>query len=90
MTESKSSPNEFWLNLHQLAEAYEAEGLNTEERIENILAEFRQMPSIARRSILEDFRQLASNFPDLFALSVAADHQAEEPKLKAGPNQDVA
>jgi len=53
------------------------------------VAEFRQMPPIARRSILEDFRQLASNFPDLFALSVAADRQVEESK-KAGADENVA
>ncbi|HEY2413781.1 MAG TPA: hypothetical protein VGI40_16135 [Pirellulaceae bacterium] len=89
MTDSKSAPNEFWLNLHRLAEAYAAEGLNAEERIENILAEFREMPHVARRSILEDFRQLASNFPDLFALSVVADRESDGLK-KNGPNQNVA
>jgi hypothetical protein len=89
MFDSKSAPNEFWLNLHRLAGAYEAEGLNTDERIENILAEFRDMPHVARRSILEDFRQLASNFPDLFALSVVADRESDGVK-KAGPSQDVA
>ena len=83
-----TTPNEFWLCLHQLAEAYEAEGLTTDERTDNILAGFRVMPHIARRQILDDFRLLAINFPDLFALSVAADRQANE--QKAGPKHGAA
>jgi hypothetical protein len=73
-----TAPNEFWLCLHRLAEAYEAEGLNADERAESILSELRGMPHVARREILNDFRLLASNFPDLFALSVAAAREADE------------
>ena len=71
-------PNEFWLCLRQLADAYKANGLNTEERMENILADFRQMPNVVRRETLNDFRELASSFPDLFALAVAADRLTEK------------
>jgi hypothetical protein len=78
MSGLKGAPDEFWLCLHRLAEAYEAEGLNTDERIEYLLARFSEMPHIARRELLIDFRQLANGFPDLFALAVVADRQANE------------
>jgi hypothetical protein len=41
------APNEFWLHLHRLADAYDAEGLSKEERATNIISQFLEMPVIA-------------------------------------------
>ncbi len=73
-------PNEFWLNLHRLAEAYDAEGLNTDERAANILDQFRQMPPTAQRHVLREMRQLVLAIPDLYPLVVAAANEAENAK----------
>jgi hypothetical protein len=84
-----SGLDDFWKSLRQLADAYAAEGLNREERIENILAKFSQMSPLVRRQVLNSFRQLANDFPDLFALSVAADRLAEK-ESKSRSNKDIA
>jgi hypothetical protein len=59
------TPNEFWLDLHTLSEAYNAEGLTADERSRNIMDEFRRMPPTVRRSVLLDLQQLTSHFDDL-------------------------
>jgi len=74
------SPNEFWLQLHRLAEAYNAEGLTSQERAENIVAQFRDMPHVARRAVLTELLQIAVNIPDLYPLVVAAANEAERVK----------
>ena len=42
------SPNDFWLQLHRLAEAYDAEGLTDEERAINITDELLSLPLSVR------------------------------------------
>jgi hypothetical protein len=76
------APNEFWLQLHRLAEAYSAEGLNSEERAENIVAQFREMPHVAKRAVLTEILQIAVHLPDLYPLVVAAANEAEDGKHK--------
>jgi hypothetical protein len=41
------APNEFWLQLHRLAEAYHAEGSTPAERAQNIVQQYERMPAIA-------------------------------------------
>ena len=71
------SPNEFWLNLHRLAEAYDAEGATPEERAENIVAQFRDMPPVARREVLKELVRVAVHIPELYRLVMIA---ASEPE----------
>ena len=71
------APNEFWLRLHQLAEAYRAEGLTPEERSANIISEFAEMPPIAQREVLADLRQITDRCPDLYPLATAAAKDSE-------------
>ena len=71
------TPNEFWLNLHRLSEAYDAEGLTPDERAESILNQFRAMPSIAQRRVLADLVRLTANLPDLYPLVVAASNETQ-------------
>ena len=65
------TPNEFWLALHSLAQAYDAEGLTPDERSENIMEQLRQMPPTVRRQVLIDMRQLSNHLEDLFSTACA-------------------
>jgi hypothetical protein len=67
-----TTPNEFWLRLHQLAAGYGAEGDTTSERAESIVGELCAMPTVARLELLEDLLLLATHLPDLHALSLSA------------------
>lgn len=73
------SPNEFWLNLHQLAESYQAEGLTTQERTDAIVNEFLNLPPLVRRQVLGELKAMADHLPDLHNAMVAAASEAEAP-----------
>src|SRR5262245_30773839 len=64
-------PNEFWLQLHRLVEAYEAEGPTKDQRAERIGAQLREMPAIAQRALLNDLMLVAADIPDLYPLVAA-------------------
>ena len=70
-----ATPNEFWLALHTLAESYESEGLTADERAENIIEVFHQMPPMVRRQIRIDLEGLILSLPDLGAMVAAADRE---------------
>jgi len=81
------SSNEFWLALHNLIEAYDAEGLTADERSANIIDQFRQMPRVVQRQVLDDLRRVAQGLPDLYPVAVAVANEAElaqTPEIKAG------
>jgi hypothetical protein len=65
------APNDFWLQLHRLAVAYESEGRTTSERSDSIMNQFQQMPRVARRQILEELLLVTVNLPELYT-TVAA------------------
>lgn len=71
------SGHDFWLCLHALFRAYEAEGKTPPERTEAIVAQFLKMPSIARREALESFWPLVQHLPDV-CQRVAAAHSRVE------------
>jgi len=71
-------PNEFWLALHRLADAYDAEGLTTDERATNIVEQFMEMPAIARRHVHSDLLRIAVYIPDLAPLIAAAETKVAE------------
>ena len=73
------SPNEFWLNLHQLAESYQAEGLTTQDRTDAIVNQFLNMPPLVRRQVLGELKVIADHLPDLHNAVVAAASEAEAP-----------
>jgi len=73
-----TAPNEFWLCLHRLAEAYDSEGLTAEERAENIAAQFLEMPAIARRPVHSDLLRVAVYVPDLAPIIAAAEADANK------------
>ena len=75
------SSNEFWLNLHWLADAYDAEGRTMQESCSNILREFRQMPGVAQREVLTELKRLAIALPLLYPVvaSTAGEVDGERP-----------
>ena len=76
------SANEFWLHLHILAEAYEAEGPTKNERAENIAEQFRNMPRVTQRELFNDLVQLMTACADVYGI-VIADRQAESAQREA-------
>ena len=59
-------PNDFWLCLHRLAQAYDAEGISRDERRENIVLQFAAMPPIARRQVLAELAELTTALSELY------------------------
>jgi hypothetical protein len=85
------SPNEFWLCLHKLAEAYEAEGLTPEHRADNIVDQFLDMSPVAQLEILDDLTQLAVHIPELYSFVVAAANSSKhDSKLRRPRNEGAA
>jgi hypothetical protein len=78
-----STPNTFWLSLHELAESYRAEGRSGPERTASIIQQFNNMPPIAQRELLRDLLQVASSCPDLYPLAMSAAHNASEQRRVA-------
>lgn len=62
------TPNEFWLCLHELSKAKNAEGTTISERQANIVNSFRKMPPMARQQSLDELLDLEIALQDLFPL----------------------
>jgi len=62
------TPNEFWLCLHELSCAKEAEGSTIAERHANIVESFHKMPPVAQQQSLDELLDLESSLQDLFPL----------------------
>jgi hypothetical protein len=60
------SPNEFWLCLHELARAIDAEGGSDEERRAHIVATLEQMHPVARTQVVVELVELMTFLPDLY------------------------
>ena len=79
------TPNEFWLCLHELARAIDAEGRDDEERRANIVATLQQMHPLARSEVISELVGLLTFLPDLYPHLVVA-----ERKPKALPRNQAA
>jgi hypothetical protein len=62
------TPNEFWLCLHELSTAKDAEGTTIAERQANIVNSFRKMPPLARQQSLDELIDMEIALQDLFPL----------------------
>jgi hypothetical protein len=84
-------PNEFWLCLHRLAQAYDAEGLSHEERGENIVLQFTAMPPIARRQVLAELAELTTALTELYPQTMVAGKYQESsaPVNEEPPRRDA-
>jgi len=76
------TPNECWMDLHRLAASLEAEGLTRQERFDNLVEEFLQLPPLVRRELIVELRFLLSELPDLEPVIIQATNAAEEQKQK--------
>jgi hypothetical protein len=76
------TPNECWMDLHRLAASLEAEGLTRQERFDNLVEEFLQLPPLVRRELIVELRFLLSELPDLEPVIIQATNAAEEKKKK--------
>jgi hypothetical protein len=70
-------PNEFWLRLHELSLAYEGEGRDPDQRNENIVKEFQEMPLVAQHEVLDDLVRIVANLPAIYPAVVAAAQENE-------------
>ena len=59
---------DFWLAVHELAEAYRDEGLTPDERTDNVLGQLKELPPITQRELRADLAQVALHVPDLYPL----------------------
>src|SRR5437868_196696 len=74
------TPNECWMDLHRLAASLDAEGLTRQERFDNLVEEFLQLPPLVRRELIAELRFLLSELPDLERVIIQATNVAEEKK----------
>jgi hypothetical protein len=72
------TPNECWMDLHRLAASLDAEGLTRQERFDNLVQEFLELPPLVRRELLRELRFLLSDLTDLESVVVNAANAAEE------------
>jgi hypothetical protein len=73
------TPNEFWLCLHELARAIDAEGRNDDERRANIVASLEQMPATVRGQVVSELIELMNFLPDLYPHAIAAQRKPKTP-----------
>jgi len=73
-----STPDEFWRQLHTLAQTYDELGLTSDERASHLVSQFREIVPQARQELLADIFRLATDLPDLYALIVAAERAADD------------
>jgi hypothetical protein len=67
--------------MHQLAATYSCEGQTPEQRLDNVVAQFRSMPLIAQREVLADMVRLVSHLPDVHGAAVAAaNEKVDQPR----------
>jgi len=87
--------NDFWLNLHRVAQRYDELGLTNQARFAELLRQFEAMPHLGQREVLQELRELAVHLPDLYtvvagranALQLARQNGAKTP---AAPQGEVA
>jgi len=72
-----SPPNEFWLFLHRLEAAFEAEGSCDRERVENIVRQFREMPHVAQRQLVNELVRTITDCNELYSPVLMASKECE-------------
>ena len=82
------TPNEFWLCLHDLYCAKDAEGSTIAERQANIAESFRKMPPLVQQQSLDELLDLEISLQDLVPLLLGqADVDGRE--LPCGQNREA-
>jgi hypothetical protein len=70
------------MDLHRLAASLDAEGLTRQERYDNLVHEFLEMPPLVRRELLRELRFLLADLADLEPLAINAATAAEQTKKR--------
>ncbi|HUE70359.1 MAG TPA: hypothetical protein VMP01_05665 [Pirellulaceae bacterium] len=82
------TPNEFWLQVHNLLKAYDAEGPTPDERAASITDELLRCPPIVQREVLGELQLLITCLPDLYPTVLAAvnarQHEENAHQSRAG------
>ena len=76
----RTTPNECWMDLHRLAASLDAEGLSRQERFDNLVHEFLQLPPLVRRELLTELRYAIAELTDLEPVVIAAGAAEENKK----------
>jgi hypothetical protein len=80
----RTTPNECWMDLHRLAASLDAEGLTRQERFDNVVHEFLQLPPLVRRELLNELRFVLAELSDLEPVVINATNATEEAKKRKG------
>ena len=70
--------HDFWLNVHRLAESYEAAGLTPEERTEQFVSQFEAMAPLAQREVFRELCRLMVHLPDVYTVVAAVANEHEK------------
>ena len=69
--------SDFWLHVCRLAEAYKGAGMFEDERTRNLREQFKSLPLMAQRELVENLAWLAIHLPDFYTV-ICADAWAAE------------
>src|SRR5688572_18613398 len=84
-TRTMRTPNEFWIALHDLAQAVAAEGKSAAERKRNIVQSFQEMPPVAQREVAAELAQLMILLPEVYVNLAPASAEAVAPRVPFAP-----
>ena len=74
--------DDFWMYIHELADALDDAGLTRDERLRCVLLQLERMPPLVRRELLRELTQVASDLLDLQPLAMSAVNASEEPAMR--------
>jgi hypothetical protein len=76
------SQHEFWMRLYELSRAYDAEAETSQKRLENIVADFEEMPRVAQHEVFAALARVMTSMQELYPeiLDVLADAKARQPQ----------
>lgn len=85
-----ASPEQFWQQLHTLAECYDRMARASHERSKAALSQFREITPQARQQLLADLFQLATELPNLYCVIAAAEREAGDTNGKRRRDSSAA
>jgi hypothetical protein len=75
------SQHEFWMRLYELSRAYDAEAETSHKRLENIVADFEEMPRVAQRQVFAELARVMTSLQELYPeiVEVLAEAKTQPP-----------
>jgi hypothetical protein len=77
-----ANPEQFWQQLHTIAESYDHLASTSQERSSEAVRQFKEINPQARQELLSDLFRLATHLPDLYAAVAAAERAADDKNWK--------